>query len=545
MNNSKATKSTIAVTGVETARGIKKIKHSELLHSMLAQIKEINFLEVVFPESIKVEKELEIILKQTTNIQNQLLDPNVSKGEKDALNIEGKILAAKRKQLNEKASKFILKEYHFLVETVKSIMKMAVSNKWGLTNKDGSCYLFNGAYWKVIPEEEMKHFLSEASKKLGIEAYKAEHFEFTEKLYKQYVTSTFQWQPPSQWADKVQLNLLNGTLEIVDGKRVMKQFDRADFMTYQMGFDYDPSATSPIFDRFLDHVLPDVAAQQVLFEYLAYIFISPRKLKLEKVLFLYGSGANGKSVIYETVNALLGSENITSFSLDQLTDTKSGYYRAMIANVRLNYVSEYTPADIDTGMFRNIASGEPINGRHPYGKPLTITDYAKLIFNANRLPKKVDHINAFFRRFLILPFNVTIPTEEQDTELSSKIAKTELPGFLNRILEGMDRLLKSKKFTHCDLAEKALEDFKKESDSVALFVDDKNYTPSDIDTIRLKDLHDWYSSFCSEDNYMRVSSQEMRKRLENMGFKTHKTNIGVVVFMKYSSEVDSDEQDPF
>src|SRR5690606_22974654 len=259
----------------------------------------------------------------------------------------------------------------------------------------GSCYLFNGAFWKVIPEDEMKHFLSEAAKRLGIDEYKAEHFEFIEKLYKQYVKSTFQWKAPQEWADKVQLNLLSGTLEIENGKRHIKPFDKSDFMTYQMGFDYDPEAKAPIFKNFIDHVLPDISAQHVLFEYLAYIFISPRKLKLEKVLFLYGSGANGKSVIYETVNALLGRENITGFSLDQLTNTSNGYYRAMIANVRLNYVSEYTPADIDTGLFKAMASGEPIEGRHPHQRPMTITDYAKLIFNANRLPRKVDHINAF------------------------------------------------------------------------------------------------------------------------------------------------------
>lgn len=515
-----------------------KVIHSQLLHDMIEQVQRIDFFELAFPESVEIENKINIANEELNSLR-------ISLGKKSSGETRVEQLKQELEKLKTESSKFILKEHHFLVISVRAIMGIAYQNQWGLTNKDGACYLFNGAFWKVIPEDEMKHFLSEAAKKLGIDEYKAEHFEFTEKLYKQYVKSTFQWQAPKEWANKVQLNLLSGTLEIENGKRLVKPFDKVDFMTYQMGFDYDPSAEAPIFQNFINHVLPDISAQQVLFEYLAYIFISPRKLKLEKVLFLYGSGANGKSVIYETVNALLGKENITSFSLDQLTDTKSGYYRAMIANVRLNYVSEYTPADIDHGMFKIIASGEPINARHPYGKPFEVTDYAKLIFNANRLPKKVDHINAFFRRFLILPFNVTIPIEQQDAELSRKIANTELPGFLNLILEGMDRLLINKKFTHCDLAEKTLEDFKRESDSVALFIDDRNYTQSSLETIRLKDLHDWYSDFCKEDNYMRVSSREMKKRLENMGFKTHKTNTGIVIFMKYNNDLDREEGNPF
>ena len=33
-----------------------------------------------------------------------------------------------------------------------------------------------------------------------------------------------------------------------------------------------------------------------------------------------------------------------------------------------------------------------------------MTDYGKLMFNCNELPKEVEQTNAFFRRFIIIPF---------------------------------------------------------------------------------------------------------------------------------------------
>ncbi len=63
------------------------------------------------------------------------------------------------------------------------------------------------------------------------------------------------------------------------------------------------------------------------------------------------------------------------------------------------------------------------------------------MFNCNELPKEVEHTNAFFRRFLIIKFDVTIPEANQDKNLSKNIIETELSGVFNWILEGLDRLL--------------------------------------------------------------------------------------------------------
>ncbi len=60
-------------------------------------------------------------------------------------------------------------------------------------------------------------------------------------------------------------------------------------------------------------------------EYIGWIFTP---LKLEKVLFLYGSGKNGKSVFVDIVEALLGKENISHESLSDMCGENGDRSRA-------------------------------------------------------------------------------------------------------------------------------------------------------------------------------------------------------------------------
>jgi len=253
---------------------------------------------------------------------------------------------------------------------------------------------------------------------------------------------------------------------------------------------------------------------------LAYIFT--RHLKLEKTLLLYGTGANGKSVFFEIVNALLGKENVTSYSLQSLTN-ETGYYRAKIANSLVNYASEIN-GKLETSIFKQLVSGEPVEARLPYGEPFTLEEYARLIFNCNELPREVEHTNAYFRRFLIVPFSVTIPEAEQDKELARKIIKGELSGVFNWVLAGLDRLLRQKNFSKCEAVEKQLSTYRIESDSVQMFLHENTFKPSLSKFLPFSNLYSQYKTFCIDNEFRPVSSRNFAQRLVNSGYEKSKRN---------------------
>jgi putative DNA primase/helicase len=261
---------------------------------------------------------------------------------------------------------------------------------------------------------------------------------------------------------------------------------------------------------------------------MGYVFIKNTVLKLEKGLILFGTGKNGKSVFFEVINALIGQKNISNYSLQSLTDN-NGYTRSMLPGKLLNYATEISEK-MNTTVFKALISGETVEARMIYKETFTLTDYCRFIFNSNSLPKDVEQNFGFFRRFLIIPFDVTIPPQEQDKSLHAKIIEKELSGVFNWVLQGLNRLLEQKRFSNCEAAQIAVEQYRTESDSVQMFLNEHEYSISITNEIALKDMYSQYRAYCIESGFKLCSLKSFAERLRNSGYTTDRKNIGTVVF---------------
>ncbi len=461
----------------------KATPHAEILHQLIEQFEPLDFEVLAFPKAEKLREQLE----------------KVAPGSEQAKDI--------RKQLD----KLKLSHKHYFVLSIENVLQLAENNRWGLCKNHDFVYLYNCTFWAEIDKETFQKFLGEAAEQMGVTKFLARFYQFREQLFKQFLAAAYLPTPESN-KDTVLINLQNGTFEISPQGTKLRPFDPSDFITYQLPFEHNPQAKAPIFEAYLNKVLPDPERQRVLAEYLGYVFIKHGgRLKLEAALILYGTGANGKSVFFEVVNALLGTDNVSSYSLQELTDD-SGYYRAMIANKLVNYASEIN-GKLQTDSFKRMVSGEVIPARLPYGKPMQLTNYAKMIFNVNELPKDVEHTNAYFRRWLIIPFDVTIPKAEQDSELHTKIIEKELSGVFNWVLEGLNRLMKQKRFSHCEAAQQAIEQYKIESNSVQMFLNENEYKGSLTNYKLIKDLYPEYRAFCIDDGMTPFKKTNFIKQL--------------------------------
>ncbi|MCY2686768.1 DNA primase family protein [Salinimicrobium sp. TH3] len=487
----------------------------EVLQELSKSIRKTDFEILAFPEIAETRQELESLKPQVYDADGQLKKEN----EEEIKDY---------RKLQKKLNSFKLTKNHYLILCIEQLLKIAIANKWGLCKKNGFIYLYNGSYWNEIDKERFQFFLGNVALKMGVEKFKGKIHIFKEEIFKQFMADAYLPTPKTR-KDIVLINLQNGTFEITPNKRGLRDFQQKDFITHQLPFEYLPEATAPRFQAYLDEVLPDPDKQKVLAEYCGYIFIKPSVLKLEKMLILYGTGANGKSVFFEIINALLGIENVSNYSLQSLTND-NGYFRAKIANKLVNYASEIN-GKMEADIFKQMVSGEPIEARLPYGEPFLLTEYAKLIFNCNDLPKDVEHTDAFFRRFLILGFDVTIPEEKQDKELAKKIINNELSGVFNWILAGLERLLKQKNFSKCKAIEKARSTYEKQSDSVKMFIEENSYHTSTQYT-SIKFLYDHYRAFCIEDGYKPVSKSNFMKRLNHFKIVVKRISEGNVAYIK-------------
>lgn len=512
---------------VNRAKNPNFTEHENVLKELLSKVVEVDFRKLAYKSKYtNTAKKFERLQREHAAL---LADKNKNKSKIEQNKSE-------REQEKKKLDKMKLRPRHFIVYTVEHLISLAKRHNWGLTKYQQSIYLFNGAYWAEIPEDVFTVFLGEAAERMGVTEVDAKYCDFRAKLFDQFNKTAVLAKPKTD-PSKVLINLKNGTLEVQpNGETKLRPFDRRDFLTYQMPFEFDPEATAPKFEKFLFEVLPEDDKRRVLAEYLGSVFLRNGNdyLKIEKALFLYGTGRNGKSVVYEVVNALLGNENTSSFTLEDLTND-NGYYRAQIANKLVNYASEIN-GKLQADKLKTLTSGEPIGARLPYKDPVTIKDYAKLVFNVNELPRNVEQTHAFFSRFLIIPFEITIPDSKADRNLHKKIIDAELPGVLNWILEGLNRLLKNKDFTPCESSARVLEQFKIESDSVKFFLQEHNAKPHVNEWLKLSQLYAEYRDFTTTEGAQPVKRMNFKKRLQEAGYAVEKKNVGNVIFVNGNFE---------
>ncbi len=376
----------------------------------------------------------------------------------------------------------------------------------GIARLNGQLHLYVSDHWKPLDHDESQTILGQFAQALGHRTSDSRHYRFREELRKQVESiSPPIYQPPGQ----CMVNFSNGTLHITGDQDLWKGHHKDDGLTYALPFGYDPKAACPVFDRYLDRVLPDSECQTVLMEFLGWIFL--RDLKLEKMLVLYGSGHNGKSVLFDVISNLLGEANISALSLESL---KTPEKRIPLLGKLLNYGSELS-GNVSPDTLKKASSGEPLEFRRLYGDPFTSTDYARLAFNTNNLPTETEITDGYFRRFLIIPFEQTISQEEKDPDLAQKITATELPGVMNRVLEGMKRLRESRKFSPCQKADECLSAYQLESDSVAQFLNDESWVADSSDTISKGEFYQLYKEYCIVSGFHPLGTKNFGSRLKN------------------------------
>jgi putative DNA primase/helicase len=98
------------------------------------------------------------------------------------------------------------------------------------------------------------------------------------------------------------------------------------------------------------------------------------------------------------------------------------------------------------------------------------------------------------------------------------------------MLEGLERLLTQRHFTKSSEVEKALEAFKKESDTVHMFLEENNYKPSPTSHETLKSLYGDYRATCYSNGSHPVGIKNFSKRLKSIGYTISRVNIGMIVY---------------
>jgi len=160
----------------------------------------------------------------------------------------------------------------------------------------------------------------------------------------------------------------------------------------------------------------------------------------EKCFFiLYGpDGNNGKTVMMNTVMAVMKDYAVTN-PTDTLLKRKPGANSndlVRIRNARLVLAAEASESySFEEPLVKRLTGDDPITARLLYKEHITFTPECKIVLATNSIPRFRGDDKAFANRIKIIPFLVSIPVEQQDKQLKTKLM-TEQEGILNWMIQG-------------------------------------------------------------------------------------------------------------
>jgi putative DNA primase/helicase len=314
------------------------------------------------------------------------------------------------------------------------------------------------------------------------------------------------------------LNLQNGLLNI--DTLEFKEHSPGHLSLVQSPVKYDPKAKCPNIQKFLSEVLhpQDIFTAMQVIGYCLY-----KTAEYEKAVMLVGPGANGKGVFIKIIEALVGIENtshVTLQDLDMDRFASAGLYCKMV-NTFADLKSQKLSS---TGIFKTLVSGDSIRAQHKFCKPFSFRNYSTLIFSANKIPETDDKSYAYYRRWLILAFEKVFEDETKDVKLIEKLTTPEeLSGLLNLALIALRQLRKDNGFKDVSV-EKVRKEYEEKSNTVKAFLDAK--CTIDLDAPEYytltTDLYNEYVIFCREKREKALDMSVFGKKLAEFDIEKQK-----------------------
>ena len=237
-------------------------------------------------------------------------------------------------------------------------------------------------------------------------------------------------------ADPYALNVANGTLDLRTG--AMRPHDPADLITHCLSTPYDPQATCPLWESVVSRSMDKNPRLIGYLRRWCGLFLTGCP-NTHELLIAHGSGANGKSVIFDTLCGLL--ESLAGVAPDSLLIARHGQseHPTEIADLfgkRLVVASETeSGATLRLQLIKRLTGDSTIKARFMRQDFFEFRRTHKLVLITNNRPRLSENTEAVWRRLRLLPFNVVIPPGERDPNLLDKL-KAERAGILAWCVRG-------------------------------------------------------------------------------------------------------------
>jgi putative DNA primase/helicase len=324
-------------------------------------------------------------------------------------------------------------------------------------------------------------------------------------------------------------NFNNGTMELRTG--CLREHRRDDYITKITPFDYPTEPVEPWrFLQFLDEIFDgDVELIAFFQRLIGQALIGEQRDHILPIF--YGAGANGKSTLIGTLVAAFGGDYGITLNQDYLIQSKQPRHSTEIMDLyqmRLAVASETDEgARLNEARVKQQTGGGKLRGRKLHRESWEYEQSHTLIVETNHKPRITGTDEGIWRRVLLIPFDIQIPPECWDLDLSRKL-RAEIPAILRWAVEGCGEYLRMG-LSPPERVIAATSKYRDESDLFGIFVNEHCELGKDF-RVRGKELYERYAEHARQRGEFPIAHKRVEERLENMGVLKRHTDKGNFYF---------------
>jgi putative DNA primase/helicase len=193
----------------------------------------------------------------------------------------------------------------------------------------------------------------------------------------------------------------------------------------------------PVWEKFISEVFDhDVEMIEFIQRLAGYTLTG--SVKEQKIFFMHGEGANGKSVLLEVLRATAGryAHNLPSEALMTAKHERHPTTFAALQGKRLAISSEIEESSHwAEARIKQLTGDATLTARYMRGDEFTFNVTHKHVLAGNFKPRLKGDDHAMVRRMVLIPFNQRFTGTRCDDRLPEKL-KAEYPGILSWAIEG-------------------------------------------------------------------------------------------------------------
>jgi putative DNA primase/helicase len=313
------------------------------------------------------------------------------------------------------------------------------------------------------------------------------------------------------------LNCANGTIDLRTG--TLRPASREDYLTRCLSIRYNPQATCPTWQGFLDRVM---GGKQGLVAFLhRAIGYSLTGSTIEQCLFiLHGPTKTGKSTFLSRLLALLGTYGTTA-DMESFMHKDRPEIRADLADLAgarvVCAVEAQEGKRLNENLIKQLTGGvDQVKARFLFEDYFTFTPQFKVFLGTNHKPVIKDNDQAIWERIRLVPFVVQIPPGERKKDFDAELHQ-EIEGILAWAVQGCLDWQRLGDLKPPPEVVNATKEYQEESDIIGRFIADKCVKLTQAEA-RASALWNAYKDWCEHHGETWVKQTAFGRKLTEEGF---------------------------